>query len=257
MRHGNGNLNGTILVYTGCDRIVCERCRGSFWRCILKILALETSSEYCSAALWLDAKLDACEKHAGQLHSELLLGMIEDLLVRHEVGLADLDGIAFGEGPGTFTGLRIACGVTQGLALGAGVTVAGVGTLLAMAEASQKDRVVCCIDARMKEIYHAAFARRDGEWYEVCLPGVYAPQSAPALPGDGWHGCGNGFLVYKEALQACYEGQLATIDCDAHPHAREIARLAARVFQNGGGRDAAFAAPFYIRDKVALKTIER
>jgi tRNA threonylcarbamoyladenosine biosynthesis protein TsaB len=224
---------------------------------LMNILALDTSGEYCSAALWLDANIDERETHAGQRHSELLLGMIDELLARHDMRLPQLDGIAYSEGPGTFTGLRIACGVTQGLAMGAGVPVAGVGTLLAMAQAAQKMRVVCCIDARIHEVYHAAYERSGDGWREVHAPGVYAPDDAPELAGDGWHGCGNGFAVYGDALRARYEGQLSEVNSDAHPSARDIAGLAARVFREGGGKDAALAAPLYIRDKVALKTSER
>lgn len=233
----------------------CRHCRHS--GIFLKILAIETSSEYCSVALWRDGAIDAREVHAGQRHSELVLGMVDELLALRGLRVAALDGIAFGEGPGSFTGLRIACGVTQGLAFAAGIPVVGVGTLLAMAEAARAERVVCCLDARMHEIYHAAYERSGASWKTVHAPGLHAPGAAPQLPAGRWLGCGSGFAAYREALVQRYDGKLAAIDAEIHPRAQEIARLAVARFEQGEGVDAALAAPLYIRDKVALKMHER
>ncbi len=183
--------------------------------------------------------------------------MIDGLLTQHDLKVSGLDGIAFGQGPGSFTGLRIASGVTQGLAFAAGLPVAGIGTLLAMAEAANAERVVCCLDARMGEIYHAAYARSEAGWLAVCEPGLWAPADAPALPQDAWFGCGNGFAAYSEVLMQRYQGMLSAVAPELMPHARDIARLAVPVFEQGKGMDAAQAAPFYIRDKVALRTDER
>lgn len=234
-------------------RIAAGYCRRYF----LNVLALETSTEYCSVALWRDGALDACEAHVGHGHSERVLDMVDELLARHRLHAAALDGIAFGEGPGSFTGLRIACGVTQGLAFAAGIPVLGVGTLLAMAESTQARRVVCCVDARMREIYHAAYERTADGWHTVQAPGVYAPAAAPPLPDGAWFACGNGFAAYRETLMERYAGRLAAIDPDVRARAQAIARLAVPRFERGEGRDAATAAPLYVRDKVALKTHER
>lgn len=225
----------------------------------LKILALDTSTEYCSVALWRDGDVDSRETRAGQRHSELLLPMVDELLAHNGLSVQSLDGIAFGQGPGSFTGLRIGCGVAQGLAFGAGLRVVGVGTLVAMAEASQAGRVVCCLDARMGEIYHAAYTRNgDGAaWHVALAPGLCAPADAPMLPPGDWTGCGSGFAVHESALRQRYTGRLSAIMPDIHPHAREIARLAAREFEAGGGLPAEQAVPVYIRDKVALKSSER
>ena len=223
----------------------------------LKILALDTSTEHCSVALWRDGDVEFRETHAGQRHSELLLGMVDDLMKRHDLRIPALDGIAFGQGPGSFTGLRIACGVTQGLAFAAGIPVVGIGTLLAMAEAAQAEQVVCCLDARMHEIYHAAYEKSGGGWRTVCEPGLWAPAASPSLPAGSWHGCGSGFAAYREALMQRYEGCLSGIAPAVVPHAQDIARLAAPLFAQGKGQDAALAAPLYIRDKVALRTDER
>ena len=223
----------------------------------MNILALETSTEYCSVALWRDGQTEGIEEHVVQSHSERLLAMVSGLLARHRLRVTNLDGLAFGEGPGSFTGLRIASGVTQGLAFAAGIPVVGVGTLMAMAESTQSERVVCCIDARMQEIYHAAYERSAAGWKTVQAPGVYPPAAAPLPPEGAWHACGNGFAVYRDALMRRYEGRLSAVDAAVHARAHEIARLAAPRFERGEGRDAAGAVPVYVRDKVALKMHER
>ena len=223
----------------------------------MKILAIETSTELCSAALWRDGAVDAREVVAGQRNSELLLPMIETLLSEAAVGVRDLDGVAFGAGPGAFTGLRIACGVAQGIAFGIGVPVVGICTLLALAEAAGTPRVVCCLDARMGEVYHAAYEMRDDEWREVHAPGLYKPSAVPGLPGGQWTGCGSGFAAYRGALESRFAGSLERVDDNIAPHAREIATLAAKQFALGAGIDAADAAPLYVRNKVALPITER
>ncbi|MEK6594396.1 MAG: tRNA (adenosine(37)-N6)-threonylcarbamoyltransferase complex dimerization subunit type 1 TsaB [Pseudomonadota bacterium] len=223
----------------------------------MNILAFDTSGEYCSVALWRDGDIHAREALAGQRHSELLLGMVDELLGAHGLQVGKLDGIAFGQGPGSFTGLRIACGAAQGLAFAAGLPVAGVDTLLAMAQATQAERVVCCMDARMREIYHAAYERSAAGWKTVCTPGVWAPTEVPLLPAGLWYGCGSGFEVYREVLMRRYDGSLSGLAPNIYPHAREIAVLAVPLFEAGEGMDAALAAPVYIRDKVALRSDER
>jgi tRNA threonylcarbamoyladenosine biosynthesis protein TsaB len=223
----------------------------------LKILALDTSTEYCSVALSVDGEVDFRDTRAGQTHSQQVLRMVDDLLRRHGLRLENLDGIAYGAGPGSFTGLRIACGVVQGLAFGAGLPVVGIGTLLAMAAGTEANRAVCCVDARMQEIYHAAYEKQGSSWYAVHEPSVCSPGAAPALSGGGWYACGSGFLAYREALDARYSGQLDAIDTERYPHARDIARLALARFEANEGVSAEHAAPVYLRDKVALRTDER
>ena len=223
----------------------------------LKILAFETSTELCSAALWLEGEIDSREVMAGVRNSELLLPMIDELLASHGLKAAELDCIAFGAGPGSFTGLRIACGVAQGIAFGINVPVVGVSTLLALAEASRADHVVCCLDARMGEVYHAAYERRGDDWHAVHEPGLCKPDAVPELPAGAWVGCGSGFTVYRGALESCYAGRLARVIDGLTPHAREIAVLAAAEFGRGGAVSAEYAAPLYVRNKVALRMDER
>jgi tRNA threonylcarbamoyladenosine biosynthesis protein TsaB len=223
----------------------------------LNLLALDTSTEYCSVALLRDDVLALREDRAIQRHSEMILPMIEDLLAASGLALAQLDGIAFGAGPGSFTGLRIACGVAQGLAYGAGLPVVPVGTLAALAQEAGRPKVIACLDARMGEIYHAAYRHDGGHWMEIAAPGVGPAHAAPAVDGDGWFGCGNGFAVYADALSARYGRQLEGVAAGLHPHARSIARLAVPVLAAGRGLPAEQAAPIYVRDKVALKMHEQ
>ncbi len=206
-------------------------------------------------ALLVGKKLIEREALAGQNHSEMVLAMTSEILEEAGISLKDLDGIAFGSGPGSFTGLRIACGVAQGLALGAGLKLAGIGTLKALAAGVPAERVIACLDARMGEIYHAAFERKEGEIYCVSEPELCFPEDAPLLHGE-WTGCGSGFTTYREALISRHEGRILNI-VDDRPRAREIAKLAVSEFENGRGVDPDVAAPLYVRNKVALKESER
>jgi tRNA threonylcarbamoyladenosine biosynthesis protein TsaB len=223
----------------------------------LNILALDTSSEWCSAAVWLDGRVLARDTKAGQRHSELILVMIDALLQEAGMTLQQLHGIGFGAGPGSFTGLRIACGLAQGMAFGADLPLAPVGTLVSLAQASGACRVVSALDARMGEIYHAAYQRTQTGWDIVCAPTLSRPENAPDLEGVGWVGCGSGFAAHGEALRQRYGSALDATQPELYPHARDVATLAALVFANGKGVDPAQAAPLYIRDKVALNIVER
>jgi len=223
----------------------------------MNILALDTSTEYCSVALWRDGTIiERCDL-VGQRHSEMLIAMVDALLKDSGFGIKDVDGIAFGMGPGSFTGVRIACGSTQGLALGANLPVAGVCTLQALAEASGKLRVIAALDARMGELYLAAYEKRDGIWTTVIEPCLCRPEDAPILSGSDWFGAGSGFAAHGDALARRYAGQLQGVDGGAIPRAAAIAALGAARFALGQGVDAAEALPLYLRDRVALKTSER
>jgi len=223
----------------------------------MRILALETSTEYCSVALWQDGAIVERSDLAVQKHSEMLIAMIDDLLQATGHKLHAMDGIAFGKGPGSFTGVRIACGAAQGLAFGASLPVAGICTLEALAEASSKEKIIATLDARMGEIYHAAYEKRDGAWVTMSEPRLCKPEDAPLVPGDDWFGAGSGFATHGAALSGRYAGQLQGSDGAAVPQAAAIAALGAAQFAQGRGQDAAEALPLYLRDKVALKTAER
>ncbi len=223
----------------------------------MRVLAVETSTEYCSVALWQDGKINHRSALVGQKHSERLMEMIAALLDEAGVKVAQLDGIAFGSGPGSFTGVRIACAVTQGLAVGAGLPVVGISTLLALAEATGQMRVIAALDARMGEIYHAAYEKQGTAWMTTSEPCLCKPDIAPMLAGSAWFAVGSGFAMYQDALAARYAGQLQGVNTTAVPQAVAIATLGAAQLAQGSGMDAALATPLYLRDKVALKTSER
>jgi tRNA threonylcarbamoyladenosine biosynthesis protein TsaB len=213
----------------------------------MRFAAIETSTEWCSVAVWSDGEVAAVERRAGNRHSELALPMLQKLL-----GKNGLDAVAFGAGPGAFTGLRIACGLAQGLAFGRGLPAIGISTFEALAQESGAARVVACIDARMREVYYAALEKRAGRWHEIVAPQCVAPQSAPKPPGDGWVGVGSGFDAYRQELA----GKVSIVRSMVHPTAMSVAQLAAPRLAAGEGVDAAQAAPVYLRDKVALTQAE-
>ena len=223
----------------------------------MNLVALETSTEYCSLAVSRGGQVFERSFHAGQRHSELALPALRELLRRAGLDVQAVDGVAYGAGPGSFTGLRIACGIAQGLALARNLPTAGIGTLLALAEDCGADKVIACLDARMGEVYHGVYRKSGGKWTEMHAPALYKPDAVPWLEGNDWIGCGSGFRVHGATLAQCYEGALARIQADAIPNAAAMLRLALPLFAAGQGVDAAAAVPLYVRDKVALKSSER
>ena len=222
----------------------------------MNLLAVETSTELCSVALLRDGELFVEEAMAENRHSDLLVPMLRRVLERARLAPRQMDAFAFGQGPGSFTGLRIACGIVQGLAYASGKPVVPVSTLLALAEQSNEARVLAALDARMGEAYLAAYSRNGGDWDEVIAPRLAGPLDLPGLPGRRWVATGSGFArhawlrdAYRESVEMRYEGDL--------PRAGAIARIAARRLGLGAGVPAEQAAPLYLRDKVALTSEER
>jgi tRNA threonylcarbamoyladenosine biosynthesis protein TsaB len=222
----------------------------------MRFAAIETSGDWCSVALWRDGEVASIERRAPNRHSELALPMLEKLLADAGLTASELDGVAFGAGPGSFTGLRIACGLAQGLAFARDLPVIGISSFEAIAQESGEARVVACIDARMREVYYSALERcggpRSRSWREVVPGQCVAPQDAVPPAGEGWAGCGNGFQAYPEFLS----GKILRRKPEAHPTAFAVAQLAAPRLAAGEGIDAALAAPVYLRDKVAFTTQE-
>ena len=222
----------------------------------MNLLAVETSTELCSVALLRGDELFVEEALVENRHSELLVPMIRRLLERSRLKATDMDAFAFGQGPGSFTGIRIACGVVQGLAFAARRPVVPVPSLLALAEQSNEGRVIAALDARMDETYLAAYARNGDDWDEVIAPRLASRGQLPPLPGPRWAATGSGFDrfdwlrdAYRDSVDMRLEGDL--------PKARSVARIAAVRLARGGGIAAEQAAPLYLRDKVALTTEER
>jgi tRNA threonylcarbamoyladenosine biosynthesis protein TsaB len=223
----------------------------------VNILAFDTSTEYLSIAILKGDVWFQYDCNAGQTHSQIILPQIQVLLESAGLQLSDMNGIAFGAGPGSFTGVRIAAGVAQGLGFGANLPVVSVCTLLTLAQASGADKVIACLDARMGEVYHAAYQKTDGQWKSIIEPGLYNPDSVPAVAGVNWIGVGSGWQAYNERLGSVYAGQLQAVQPQLLPAAEAIINLALPIFINGEAKPASGAMPIYIRNRVALKTAER
>ncbi len=220
----------------------------------MKILALETSTESGSCALLVGDRLSERACPPGRPHSETLLPLIRALMSESGIAFSQLDAIAFGAGPGAFTGLRVACGVAQGMAVGAGVPVVPVCGLEAMAATVGAPRVLNLLDARMGEVYAAAYALGD-DGYELCgRIHVGAPELLELPAGAGWVAAGNALTAYPqlgERLQAAG----FSLQPGVLPQAAAVARLAAQ--RPNAQIDPALAAPLYVRDKVAKTIVER
>ncbi len=223
----------------------------------MKILALDASTEFLSLAVTTGDTLYKHDQNAGQAASQLILPQIQRLLDAAQLNLTDLDGIAFGAGPGSFTGVRVACGVAQGLAFGANLPVVGINVLMALAQASGAERVIAASDARMKEVYHAAYEKRDYGWHEVHAAGVYKPFEVPAVDGAGWVGVGTAWKVYGDVLGQRYQQQVTNTIPEMTPMAEAIIDLAIPLFKAGQGVPASEAKPIYVRNRVALTAKER
>lgn len=225
----------------------------------MKLLALETSTEACSAALYLDGNVTERYQIAPQQHNKLILPMLEALLAEAGLGFKQMDALAFGRGPGSFTGVRIAAGVIQGLAFGGDLPVAPVSTLAALALeafAETDSRFAFpCIDARMGEVYWGVYER--GEESLVKLSGMEAVASAGSVEfyeEASGIGIGSGWSTYAAALRTRLgEARVNGIIADRFPRASCIARLGAEVINRGECVSAEAAQPVYLRDKVAKK----
>jgi tRNA threonylcarbamoyladenosine biosynthesis protein TsaB len=236
------------------------------------LLALDTSTEYCSVALISSedssdtsstAPVRVWSRHdkTGAVSSARILPAARELFAQAGIALAECSAVAFGAGPGSFTGLRTAAGVAQGLAFGLGIPVVPVSTLLACAEAARlRDhdvhRVLAVLDARMDEVYWADYEwdSRQGEWQALSRPALAAPEDL-AAPQAPFALAGNAAAVFGERLRVA--GSATVIDHDAVPHAVPLAHAALRAYRSGRTVPAEQAAPEYVRDKVAQTTAER
>jgi tRNA threonylcarbamoyladenosine biosynthesis protein TsaB len=227
------------------------------------ILAIETSTELASAALLRGGQVITRESAGVQTHSLAILPMVQSLLAEAGISLAQCDALAFGVGPGSFTGVRTACGIVQGLAFGAGLPVLPVVTLAAMAQACRDlngaDDVLAVLDARMGEVYWAQYRFADDQWQVIVEPTLSAPAAVLPLSlnsgAKALQACGNGLSAYAEAFAAAPFAAASLPD--VMPNARQIAALGSSAFSQGKGLDAVEAQPLYLRNKVALTTAER
>jgi tRNA threonylcarbamoyladenosine biosynthesis protein TsaB len=220
------------------------------------LLALDSSTDAMALALVTPGQTRVCEAAGGAQASARLLPEVQALLADAGLALADLDAIAFGQGPGAFTGLRTACAVAQGLAFGLGKPVLAVDSLMLVAEDARDqgagDDVWVAMDARIGEIYAARYRWVDGAWTVAEAPALYRPEALAAHWGEPEAVAGSALVEYAEAL-----GALPRAWPQARSRAAALGALALAAWQRGELRDAAEALPVYVRDKVALTTAER
>ena len=216
------------------------------------LLALDTATEACSVALLHDGKVLSHYEVIPRLHAQKLLPMIQDLLAQAGVARSALDAIAFGRGPGAFTGVRIAIGVVQGLAFALDRPVLPVSNLAVLAQRAQREhgatQVAAAIDARMDEVYWGCYRATAGEMRLVGAEAVLPPEQV-LLPGDAagdWFGAGTGW-GYAPRLPVSLKG----MDSSLLPHAHDLLSLATFAWQRGEALPADDAQPVYLRDKVA------
>lgn len=219
----------------------------------MKLLAIDTATEACSAALYIDGNILQKYEVAPRRHAGLILPMIDALLAETELKLTELDGLAFGRGPGAFTGVRIATGVIQGLAFASDLPVVPISTLAAMAQsvATSSDTILCAIDARMGEIYWGLFsAGDDGIVSPLCEEQVGKPETVNIEVETSCFGAGTGWGVYEATLSAKVGAKLKGFDAIRFPRASDILTLALKEFKSGNDVPAAHALPVYLRNKV-------
>lgn len=221
------------------------------------IIAIDTSSDIASVALMRGETVRSASSEGFSTHSLTALPMLQELLKKEGLAISDCDAVAFGCGPGSFTGIRTACGIVQGLSFGMAMPVVPVVTLEAMAETCRfqtgANDVLALLDARMHEVYWAQYRHENGKWTTVTGPRLtaasgVAPEGNPVF-------CGNGLAAYAGELEAV-AGKTRQYPA-IYPHAEAVARLAKARFARGETISASQIQPLYLRNKVALKTAER
>ncbi len=222
----------------------------------MKILAIETATEACSAALLLDGEIMERFVVQPRQHSELILGMVDELLNAAGISLKELDAVAFGAGPGSFTGVRIATGVVQGIAFGADLPVVPISTLAALAQHHFRKnggrRILPAFDARMNELYWGCYEVDESGLARPMLDDrLLPPEQVSWLQGGGWHGVGGGWSAYGELLSRRMGDDLHSVTPDLLCSAYDVVLLGAAQFQDRGGVTVEEALPLYLRDEVA------
>ncbi len=221
---------------------------------LMKILAIDTSTEACSAALSVDDQVISRYELAPRKHTQLILPMIDDLMKEADLAVTQLDGLAFGRGPGAFTGVRIATGVIQGISFGADLPVAPVSSLAALAQGCWREhkakKVISAIDARMKEVYWGHYQLENGLMVASMEEGICTADQVPSPEGDHWNGAGSGWEAYADQLSRHFAGKISAAHPQSYPHAIDIIELAKPIFDQGNAVSAEQVSPVYLRDNV-------
>lgn len=219
----------------------------------MNILAIETSTEACSAALWVDGKMFEHFEIAPRRHTDLILFMVDRLLKISQLTLKEMTAIAVGVGPGSFMGGRLAVGVAQGLAFGAGILVIPISSLQALAQRAfrqmNRDYVAPAWDARMGEIYWGAYEKKEGVMLPVKEDALSAPPCIVLPHGHDWLLVGNAWEIYRGELSPTLQGESHLF----HPSAKAVAELALYAYSHGQGASPLHLEPRYVRQRVAFK----
>jgi tRNA threonylcarbamoyladenosine biosynthesis protein TsaB len=227
----------------------------------LKLLAVETSTDACSAALFIDGEIREKFELAPREHTKLILPMIDSLMADAQLRPQQLDAVALSRGPGSFTGVRIATGVAHGIAFGADIPVVLVSTLAAIAQdffnRRPEDVAFTAMDARMNEIFWGVYQRNALGLAVLRGDEAVTPAGEALYPELKGAGVGSGWAVHGEILTARLGTRLQSIDSEVWPRATCIAQLGAYDFANGLAVPVEQAMPVYLRDKVAKKQSER
>lgn len=227
----------------------------------MKLLALDTSTEACSAAVYADGTTFCEFELTPRAHTQLILPMVESVLAAAGLRLKDVDALAVGCGPGAFTGIRIGVGVAQGLAMAADKPVIALSTLAALAQQAYVQhgatQVLAALDARMGEVYWGQYALQDGLMHLQGVEQVCAPADAPVPETAAWFAIGSGWSAYPEVLQARFGDRLSGMDAESLPAAEFMLPLAVAGWQAGRAAAPEAAQPVYLRNKIALTTQER
>lgn len=224
----------------------------------MKVLAVETAGDACSCALLSDGACFERHRVAPRRHAELVLSMVQELLDETGLGLSELDALAFGRGPGSFTGVRVAAGVIQGLAFGADLAVVPVSSLQALAQGALREngsaRVLTAFDARMGEVYWAAYECGDDGLMKARIEDcASAPDAVPIPAGSNWLGAGEGWGVYAEVLARRVGDKLGGTEPGRLARAADVAVVALAAHARGESLPASGALPAYVRNEVARK----
>jgi tRNA threonylcarbamoyladenosine biosynthesis protein TsaB len=221
----------------------------------VKILAIDTATEACSAALYNNGEMTERYQEVPRKHAELILPMVDELLSDSETKLNQLDALAFGRGPGAFTGVRIATGVAQGLAYAAEIPVIPISTLAALAQGviGKADIIFSAIDARMQEVYWGLFEVTEANLvFSVNDEAVSKPDEIDITIGKSCFGVGTGWQTYAKQLSSIVDVSLTAFDGNKFPRARDVAVLACEDLKKGKAIPAKEAMPVYLRNKVTF-----
>ncbi|WJV55768.1 tRNA (adenosine(37)-N6)-threonylcarbamoyltransferase complex dimerization subunit type 1 TsaB [Prodigiosinella aquatilis] len=226
-----------------------------------RILALDTATEACSVALWNDGEIHSLFEVCPREHTQRILPMVQQILTESSLSLCDLDVLAFGQGPGSFTGVRIGIGIAQGLALGANLPMIGISTLATMAQGAFRltgaTQVLAAIDARMSEVYWAEYRHdANGAWLGGDTEAVLTPQQVQmqtaTLEGN-WATAGTGWQTYPDLVR---HPVISLQDSGVLlPHAEDMLPLAIQQWQAGLSVSVEMAQPCYLRNEVTWKKL--